>query len=491
MRASLQLESCLNFLKRLKSRKLRHLNHLGSLTMSTSITPSDQLYHMRRHFNSGATLSIPTRKKHLEMLRDTIKKHKDDIFAALKKDLGKHPFEAVGAEVAMVLEEIKFALEYLEEWTAPISVGTTLLAAPAQSTVYPQPRGVVLIISPWNYPFQLLFAPLVAAIAAGNCCALKPSELSPATTSITAKIVRDAFPSDVVVCYEGDAEVSTELLRHAWDHIFFTGSTRVGKIVAKAAAEHLTPVTLELGGKSPCIVDSSANIKQAAKRIVWGKFVNAGQTCIAPDYLLVHDSIKAPLIEAMKKYIRQFYGEDPMKSPYYGRIISFNHYERLAALITGGSAVHGGRRDRTEKYIEPTILDGVGLDHPTMAEEIFGPILPVLSWHEKGQIYTTLEANPHPLALYVFTKDQPFAKELIERVPFGGGCINQTLLHIASPEMPFGGIRQSGLGAYHGKTGFDAFTHYKSILKAGMLDNPIKYPPYSGWKTKLLNTVLG
>ena len=450
---------------------------------------TDQIYHMRRHFISGATLEPAARKKHLESLRDTIRKYQNEIFDALKKDLGKHPFEAFATEISLVMEEIKVALEHCETWSAPIAVSTSFAAAPAESTVYPQPKGVVLIISPWNYPFQLLFAPLVAAIAAGNCCVVKPSELSPETTAITARIIREALPKDVVSCFEGDASVSTELLRHAWDHIFFTGSTRVGKIVAKAAVEHFTPVTLELGGKSPCIVDDTANIKAAAKRIVWGKFVNAGQTCVAPDYLLVHESVKPALVDAMRVYIRKFFGEDPMKSESYGRIINFANYERVAALITGGTAVHGGRRDRTERYIEPTLLDGVTVDHPSMAEEIFGPVLPIITWREKGQIYSTLEANSHPLAFYLFTKDKLFAKELINRVPFGGGCINHTLLHLSNPEMPFGGIRQSGMGAYHGKTGFDTFTHYKSILQAGILDNPIKYQPYSSWKMKLLKLV--
>ncbi len=447
---------------------------------------NDHIYHMRRHFRSGATLALEGRKRHLDNLRQAIRKNEQDILTALHKDLGKNPVEGFMTEIALIMEEIKYALENLDQWASPIPVSTTLAALPARSTIYPQPKGLVLIISPWNYPFQLLFAPLVAAIAAGNVCIVKPSELSPHTTAVTARIIREAFPTDLVSCVEGGPEVSQELLRHAWDHIFFTGSTHVGKIIARAAAEHLTPATLELGGKSPCIVDQTARIKSAAKRIVWGKFVNAGQTCVAPDYLLVHESVKAPLIEAMKEYIRKFFGEDPVKSKYYGRIINFAHYERIAALITGGTAVHGGRRDRSERYIEPTLLDGVTIDHPSMAEEIFGPLLPIITWREKGQIYNALEANPNPLAFYVFTEDKAFAKEMIDLVPFGGGCVNHTLIHLSNPDLPFGGVRHSGIGAYHGKTGFDTFTHHKSVLEAGWLDNRIKYPPYSGWKLKLL-----
>lgn len=453
--------------------------HLGT-------TISDHIYHMRRYFRSGATLSLASRKRQLENLRDGLKKYEPQILAALKQDLGKSSFEGFATEIALVMDELRLALEKLDEWSSPLSVPTHLGAAPGSSKIYPQPRGVILIISPWNYPFQLSISPLIAALAAGNICVLKPSELSSATTAITVTILRECLSPDVVYCVEGDAAVSTELLKHAWDHVFFTGSTRVGKLVAKACAEHLTPFTLELGGKSPAIVDRDVNIKDAARKIAWGKFMNAGQTCIGVDYLLIHESVKDEFIAELKACIRKFYGEDPQKSPDYGRIINFSHYERLSALITSGTAIHGGKRDRADRYIEPTIIDGVTMDHPAMAEEIFGPILPVMTWREKGQLYPILEAHPNPLALYLFTKDKSFEEEIRTSIPFGGGCVNHTLLHISGTDMPFGGIRQSGIGSYHGKFGFDTFTHQKSIFKAGLVDLPLKYPKYKAWKFKLL-----
>lgn len=449
-------------------------------------TISDHIYHMRRHFRSGATFSVDCRRRHLINLQKALKQHEPRILEALNQDLGKGSFEGYSTEVAFVYAEIKTALQNLDEWTKPKEVATPITVFPASASIMPQPKGVVLIISPWNYPFQLVMAPLIAAVAAGNVCVLKLSEHATHTTAATIKLLRECIPPDVVHCVEGDGSVSTELLRHAWDHVFFTGSTRIGKVVAKACAEHLTPCTLELGGKSPAIVDQNVNIQATAKKIAWGKFMNAGQTCIGVDYVLVHESVKDELIAALKKAIRGFYGDDPQKSPDYGRIINFQHYERVSAMITSGSAIHGGRRDRAAKYIEPTIIDGVTLDHPAMGEEIFGPILPILTWREKGQIYTALDANPNPLALYLFTSDKGFQQELVQSVPFGGGCINHTLLHFLCDELPFGGVRQSGLGAYHGKFGFDTFTHYKSVLKAGPLDIAIKYPKYRSWKLKLL-----
>ena len=444
---------------------------------------------MRRHFHGGSTLSVDARKKLLSSLRDAIKKHEKDILDALLRDLRKNPFEAYSTEIGFVLGELEHTLSELRDWAAPRPVMTALTSLPASSAIYPVPKGVVLILSPWNYPFQLLFAPIVAAIAAGNCCVVKPSEMAPATMAVSRKIIRDAFSDDVVLCVEGDREVAQKLLTFSFDHIFFTGSTEVGRIVARAAAEHLTPITLELGGKSPCIVDRTASIKQAAKRIVWGKFLNAGQTCVAPDYVLVHEDVRKDLVVAMKLVIAEFFGADPQKSPDYGRIINEQHFDRLAALLTGPGEVIGGRIDRSDRYIEPTIIDGAHRDHPSMKAEIFGPILPVISWREKGQIYATLEVHPNPLALYVFTNDRSFEQELIQQVPFGGGCVNHTLLHLANPELPFGGVRQSGFGAYHGKFGFETFSHLKAVVKAGTMDVPIKYPPYPAWKSKLLRLI--
>jgi len=440
---------------------------------------------MRRHFRSGATQALPSRRRQLEQLRDGIKKYEPMILAALKQDLGKPEFEAFASEIALVKEEIRLAVANLEEWASAESVTTPFTVGPARASIYKQPKGVVLIISPWNYPFQLTMSPLVAALAAGNVCVLKPSELSSATTTVIMTMLRECLSSDVVYCVEGDGQVAAELLKHAWDHVFFTGSTRVGKLVAKACAEHLTPCTLELGGKSPAIIDASASIKAAARKIAWGKFLNAGQTCIAPDYVLVHESIKDAFVAELRAIIRKFYGDDPQKSPDYGRIINHHHYDRLSALITSGSAILGGRRDRVDRYIEPTIIDGATLDHPAMAEEIFGPVLPILTWRETGQIYKVLDANPNPLAFYLFTKNSSFEEELRNNVSFGGGCINHTLLHIACSDLPFGGVRQSGMGMSRGKFGFDAFTHQKSIFKAGF-DFGFQYPKYRRWKYKLL-----
>ncbi len=457
--------------------------------MGSQVT--DRVYDLRRHFRAGATLSIATRKRHLEAILSAVYKLEPQILAALEKDLGKSPVEGYATEVGFVIQEIKHIIAHLADWAETKFVDTPLTLITSSSRIYPQPKGVVLIISPWNYPFQLAIAPLSAAIAAGNVCVVKPSELTPHTTKIIAQLIQDSLPQDVAITVQGDASVASELLRHAWDHVFFTGSTRVGKIVAKACAEHLTPMTLELGGKSPAIIDETANIKHAAKRIVWGKFVNAGQTCTAPDYILIHESIKDKFVTHCLDFIKAFYGQDPKKSSSYGRIINHDHYDRLTAMITGGSKIHGGNRDRVERYIEPTIIEGVGLDHPAMAEEIFGPIMPIITWREKGQMLTLLDANPNPLALYVFSKDRAFQDELITTIPFGGGCMNHTLMHLSNPELPFGGVRQSGLGAYHGEAGFKEFTHYKSVLHAGIIDDSVKYPPYASWKLKLLRLIQG
>ncbi|MCX6125241.1 MAG: aldehyde dehydrogenase family protein [Proteobacteria bacterium] len=450
---------------------------------------SQHIVLMRHSLNSGASRSIPSRKKRLKDLASCIKKYEEEILDALRKDLGKSAFEAMSTEVVQVQEEIKLALTQLDEWTAPKTLPTPLAAFPSKATLSPQPRGLVLIISPWNYPFQLTMAPLISAIAAGNHCVVKPSELSSHTTSVISRLLREAIPQEVVYVVEGDASIATELLTFDWDQVFFTGSAMVGRIIAKSCAEKLTPCTLELGGKSPAIIDKGINIKSAARKVVWGKFLNAGQTCIGVDYLLVHESIKDEFIAAMRHWIRAFYGEDPQLSPDYSRIINYSHYERITAMITAGTAVYGSRRDRSDRYIEPTIIDGVTLDHPAMAQEIFGPILPVLTWRDKGDIFNIVAANPNPLALYLFTKDADLESAVLEGISFGGGCINHTVLHFTCSNLPFGGVRQSGLGAYHGKFGFDLFSHSRGILSAGALDIPIKYPKDRAWKLILLKWI--
>jgi aldehyde dehydrogenase (NAD+) len=446
---------------------------------------ASQLSKLRTSFKSGTNAAIEHRKSALQKLKSSIKKHEDAIAQALFQDLHKPAFEAFTAEIGLVNQEIDHTLKHLDAWCSKQKVPTPLTAITAHCEVVPQPKGVVLIISPWNYPYQLLMAPLVSAIAAGNVCVLKPSELAPHTAKAVTSLIQDTFSPEQCLVFEGDASVTTELLQFGFDHVFFTGSTRVGRIVAKSCAESLTPCTLELGGKSPCVVDDTANLKQAAKRIVWGKFLNAGQTCVAPDYIVVHAKVRSTLVEHFKYYIKKFYGADPATSPDFGRIINVAQFDRLSSLITGGSAIHGGRRLRDEKYIEPTIVEGVDLSHPLMKEEIFGPILPVIAWNDKTELLSILEAHPNPLAFYIFSKDDDFIANLTSKQSFGGGCINHTLQHLSSPDLPFGGIRQSGIGAYHGKTGFDLFTHYKSLLHAGPIDVSLKYPKYSHTALKL------
>ncbi|MCX6119840.1 MAG: aldehyde dehydrogenase family protein [Proteobacteria bacterium] len=452
--------------------------------MPTSI--SDHIYKMKRHFRSGATKSIGVRLAIINKLSAAINHYEADILKALKLDLGKPTFESLISEIGVFKEELKMVQANIAEWANPIEVPNPIHLFGSESKITPSPKGLVLIIGPWNYPFNLVMIPLLSAIAAGNVVVIKPSELSKATSDIIAKLLKEFLPEDVVYCVQGDASITTDLLKHSWDHVFFTGSTRVGKIIAQACASHLTPCTLELGGKSPCIVDSTANLNEAAKRIVWGKFSNAGQTCVAPDYLLVHESIKDRLVEKIQLWIKNFYGIDPFQSADYGRVINFAHYDRLVSYITAGTAIHGGRRNREHRYIEPTLIDGATIDHPSMNEEIFGPILPILTWNEKGQLLTLLECHQNPLALYLFTKDKDFEDEIVASVPFGGGCINHTLLHLGNPNLPFGGIRDSGIGHYHGKFGFETFSHSKSIFKAGLLDLGIKYPRSTPLKEKLL-----
>jgi acyl-CoA reductase-like NAD-dependent aldehyde dehydrogenase len=454
-------------------------------------TVSQHISQMKLSQRTDAPLTSEARKQNLTKLRNAIEVNQREISAALAEDLGKSAFEAFSTEISFVQEEITIALQNLDEWMEETPVSASMAVFPATASIHKKPKGLVLIISPWNYPFQLLLAPLVSALAAGNRCVLKPSELSVNTTNVILKMLNETLPSDLVYCVTGDAAVSTELLKLDWDHVFFTGSTHVGRIIARACAEKLTPCTLELGGKSPAIVDSDVNLKSTARKIVWGKFLNAGQTCIGVDYLLVHEKVKEELIKHLRFWIHDFYGSDPIKSPDFGRIISFTHYDRLTSLITSGSQIHGGRRDRVQRYIEPTLIDGASLDHPAMKEEIFGPILPIISWQNEAEVYSAIEANPNPLALYLFTKNKDFENRVINTVPFGGGCINHTLLHFACHELPFGGVRQSGLGAYHGKFGFDLFTNQKGILRAGRIDVPLKYPKYNSLKLKTVKLLMG
>ncbi len=444
----------------------------------------------QKFFQSGKTRSLSFRKAQLEKLLAAIKAAESDIYAALQKDLRKCEFEAYGSEIGFVYEEFKDIMSGLYEWAEPQCVATPLHLMPGSSKIYPEPKGVVLIIGPWNYPFQLIIAPLIGAIAAGNCAILKPSEVATATEAVVEKIILSTFSPEYCTVVKADVEGTKALLSVPFDHIFFTGSVPVGKVVMRAASENLTPVTLELGGKSPCIVDESADIVTAARRIAWGKFLNAGQTCVAPDYVLVHESRHTDLINALRSSLQSFYGSDPQKSPDYGRIINLRHFDRLTALLTGAIVV-GGSTDRNDLYIAPTIIDGADLNHPAMQDEIFGPILPILTYKHLDEARAVVAKMPKPLALYVFTKNSAVEHAILEQISFGGGCVNNTVLHLANSNLPFGGIGPSGAGAYHGKASFQVFSHYKSVYKsANFLDLKLKYPPYKD-NVKLIKRILG
>ncbi|KIQ93762.1 Coniferyl aldehyde dehydrogenase [Anoxybacillus thermarum] len=447
---------------------------------------NELLQKQKRYFRTGETLSLKFRLKQLIRLKETVKKYEQMITDTLKAELNKSPFEAYTTEIGIVYEEIRFVTKRLSDWMKPQRVSTPLTHVGSKSYVYPEPYGVSLIIAPWNYPFQLAISPLIGAIAAGNCAVVKPSEYTPAMSTLLKTIVAEAFPEEYVTVVEGGVDVSQELLSLRFDHIFFTGSVPVGKIVMATAAKHLTPVTLELGGKSPAIVDQSAHLELAAKRIIWGKFLNAGQTCIAPDYVLVHEAVKQPLLEKMKRYVDELYGNPDA----YGRIVSERHAERLVRFLANGTVVHGGAYDIEQRWIEPTLLDDITWDDAVMQEEIFGPILPILTFETIDEAIQMINDYEKPLALYLFTEDQDVQQQVLHQVSFGGGCINDTIMHIASPHLPFGGVGQSGIGSYHGKASFDAFTHYKSVLKqTTKFDIPLRYPNFPHalkWVRKLL-----
>lgn len=431
-------------------------------------------------FATGKTKDIQFRKEQLEKLKTAVTDYQDQITEALFKDLGKPKFEAIVTEVAYVGEEINYFLKHLDKWTKNKPVKTPVNFFPAKSFIVPEPLGQVLIIGPWNYPFQLVIIPLLGAIAAGNCALLKPSEITPNTSKVLADLIANTFEPSYITVVEGDKEIAQELLKQKFDHIFYTGGSAVGRIVMKAAAEHLTPVTLELGGKSPCVVEPDIHIEHSAKRIIWGKFINAGQTCIAPDYLLVHRQIKEELIEAMKAVLREFYGENPAESSDYARIVSEKHFNRLSQFLDNGKIIVGGETDAKNRYIAPTLLDGVNWDDPVMEEEIFGPILPILEYDSLEDAIDQVNSRPKPLALYLFSKNKTKQKQVLQETSAGGVTLNDTIVHIASTELPFGGVGESGMGAYHGKASFDTFTHYKSVTNRKFwLDVPLRYPPYA------------
>lgn len=451
---------------------------------------SQTISNQSAFFKSQATKDVNFRKQALKRLRAEVIKCEKDIVNALYEDLKKPEFEAILTETEVILAELNLTIKNLSSWAKPKRIFPSMLNFPSTDKIYSEPYGNTLIIAPWNYPYQLALSPLIGAIAAGNTAVLKPSELAPHTSKILKDIISSVFDSEHVAVVEGDANVAQELLAKRWDYIFFTGSVGVGKIVAKAAAEHLTPTTLELGGKNPCIIDATANIKLTAKRIVWGKFLNAGQTCIAPDYILIHKSAKQQFIDAMQSEIEVAFTKNPEASNDLARIINERNFNRLVSMLQNETIAIGGQTNASKLYISPTIIDEPNLDSEVMKGEIFGPILPVLSYETEGDINAIITKYNKPLSLYVFSTNNTFAKKMITTHSFGGGAINDTVIHFSNHRLPFGGVGHSGIGAYHGKRSFDTFSHKKAVVKKGnWLDIPLRYAPYKG-KLKLLKSML-
>ena len=434
----------------------------------------------RAFFATGKTKDYDFRVDQLNKLSQLIKEHQDSILKAVYDDLHKPAIEVFGSEILILLSEIKYVLKHLKSWMKPKKVGTPINLFPSSSFIYSEPLGLVLIVAPWNYPFALTIHPLIGAIAAGNCAILKPSEHTPHTSSAIAKIINTNFNPDFITAIEGGIEVNQELLAEKFDHIFFTGGTAIGKIVMEAAAKHLTPVTLELGGKSPCIVDADCNLETTAKRIIWGKFYNAGQTCVAPDYLLVQKSIKPALMQKLVECIKTFFGDDPQQSPDFARIVNHRQFDRLVTLLDQGKILIGGQSDRSDRFIAPTLIDQVSANSKVMSEEVFGPILPILEYDQISEAIAFVNSQPKPLALYLFSNDKRKQEKILSEVSFGGGCFNDTIMHLGNPELPFGGVGSSGMGSYHGKASFDIFSHRKSVLKNSFhFDLKWRYPPYT------------
>lgn len=447
------------------------------LTSDTKSSMASTLKAQREYFATSATKSLDFRLQQLKKLKSAIASKQDEILEVLKKDLGKPSLE--GCFELAVLQDLTYTIKNLPRWVKPQKVKTGIDLFPSQAKIYPEPLGVVLIISPWNYPFSLLISPLIGAIASGNCVMLKPSEIASNTSRFLTDLIRDIFSPEYIAIEEGGVEIAQELLSYKFDHIFFTGGTKVGKIVMEAAAKNLTPVTLELGGKSPCIVDREINLTETAKRITWGKFINAGQTCIAPDYLLVDKQIKTDLIREIKQCIHSFFGDNPALTPDYGRIINEQQFDRLKTFLNDGTIIIGGETNRETKYIAPTILDDVSPDSAVMEEEIFGPILPILEYDTLDSAIELINSKPKPLALYLFSHNKEKQQQVLRETSSGGVCINETIMHVGVTELPFGGVGDSGIGAYHGKATFDTFTHYKSVLSRPFWgDLNWRYAPY-------------
>jgi aldehyde dehydrogenase (NAD+) len=447
---------------------------------TTSIDIQAMIAKQRAFFATNKTKDYSFRVSQLQKLLQLIKENEQLILDALHADLRKPAIETFGSEILGTISEVKYALKHLKAWMKPQKVGTPLTLFPSSSYIYAEPLGVVLIVAPWNYPFVLTLQPLIGAISAGNCAILKPSEHTPHTSSAIAKIINSNFDPSFIAAIEGGIETNQALLAEKFDHIFFTGGTAIGKIVMEAAAKNLTPVTLELGGKSPCIVDETCDLDITAKRIVWGKFYNCGQTCVAPDYLLVQKKIKPILIQKLVECIKTFFGENPQQSADLGRIVNERQFDRLLSLLDEGKILTGGQSDRRDRYIAPTLIDQVPANAGIMTDEIFGPILPILEYEEISEAIAFVNAQPKPLALYLFSSHKQTQAQVLQSISFGGGCLNDIIMHLSNPELPFGGVGDSGIGNYHGKSSFDTFTHRKSVLKNSFrFDLKWRYPPYT------------
>lgn len=443
----------------------------------------------KHFFRIGVTRGVDFRIDMLKKFRKAIIENDELISAALKADLNKQPFESYMCETGLLLEEINFHIKRLKKWSKIRRVKSGIGQLPGKSYVCPEPYGVVLIMAPWNYPVQLCLMPLVGAISAGNCAVVKPSAYAPESSRVISKLIESAFPTGFVTAVEGGRDANKALLDEPFDYIFFTGSVAVGKTVMEAAAKRLTPVTLELGGKSPIIVDETANLPLAARRIAFGKVLNAGQTCVAPDYLMIEKSVEAPFIEEYKKALADFFPDGDMSGMV--RIINDKHFERVCNILdNSGSIAIGGARDAETRFIEPAVLTGVPVDSPAMQQEIFGPVLPVLPYEKLDDCIDFIRSRPKPLALYIFSENKMNQEKVLNSCSFGGGCINDTVIHLASSHMSFGGVGESGMGSYHGRKSFDTFTHYRSVLKQGKLDVKLRYFPYKSGKEKITRIIL-
>lgn len=441
----------------------------------------------RTYFAEGRTLKVEQRIEALNRLEQRILNCEQDLYAALKKDLGKSRAESYMCEVGLTLSELRFVKKHVRKWSWEKRVPTPLAQFHAKSFTVQDPYGVVLVMSPWNYPVLLTLEPLIGALAAGNCCVLKPSAYSPATSAVMKKMIADTFPEKYVTVVEGGREENQNLLSQKFDYIFFTGGVQVGKMVMEKAAANLTPVTLELGGKSPCIIDKSANLKLAARRLAFGKYLNCGQTCVAPDYVLVHEAVKEEFLTLLKAEICSMYGEEPLKNADYGKMINRKHFDRVLGLMDPERLILGGESDAASLRIAPAVMDQVTEEDAVMQEEIFGPLLPILTVGSMEEAIAFVNRRPKPLALYLFTENCEVEKNVLEYTSFGGGCINDTIIHLATSQMGFGGVGNSGMGSYHGKKSFETFSHEKSIVKKyTWIDLPMRYQPYTGWKEKLV-----